>query len=451
MNDRSRRYMYPGLVLSVLNVHAAFAQTIPAPDPEVGRIVAEISRDNIRRTVDRLVGFGTRHTLSDTTSDTRGIGAARRWIESEFRRIAAGSGGRMSVARFDADIPASRRLKRAARVVDIVATFKGRDPDRVFVLGAHYDSRNSDVMDETCDAPGANDDGSGIAVVLECARVLSAVDLNATVVFIAFAGEEEGLLGSTAWVEMAKERHLRLDGMLNNDIVGSSRDGVGNTESSFVRLFSQAFSPQDTGAVFRRRNALGLENDGPSRNLARAALDIAGRYVPAFGVKLVYRLDRFLRGGDHEPFHDRGYAAVRFCAAKENYDWQHQDVRTEAGKKFGDLLENVDFDYCTNVARVNAAVLADLALAPESPPDVRIVAAGLGYGTQLQWGRGRGAFPRGYVVKYRETDAPVWQGGYFTADTTIILKESKDDYLFGVEAVGSSGAVSLPAIPTPFR
>ncbi len=340
------------------------------------------------------------------------------------------------------------------QIVNVVATLRSSGaakPDRILVIGGHYDSRASDPNDVTSDAPGANDDGSGTALTMELARVMARYEFDATIVFIAFAGEEQGLLGATQWAEMARSKGLNVEAVLNNDIVGSSVSGSGRKEGSYVRAFSEAFSPVDTGIAFRTRNSLGLENDGASRSLARFAKDIAERYVRGFGVRMIYRRDRFLRGGDHSPFHERGFAAVRFSVAAENYDWQHQNVRNENGKEHGDLTKFMDFSYCVNVARTNAAVLATLGLAPSQPEKAGIVTSRLEYQTTLRWPRNKEPDLAGYFVRYRSTSSPQWEHSVFTKDTTLTLDVLKDDYLFGIQAVDKEGNVSLPAIPRPVR
>jgi Zn-dependent M28 family amino/carboxypeptidase len=346
-----------------------------------------------------------------------------------------------------------QRIPTPTKVVDVVATLTPAHPgpsaSRIIVVGGHYDSRPNNVLDVSADAPGANDDGSGTAVALELARVMSKYDFNATIVFIAFAGEEQGLFGSTAWADMAKKQKLNVEAMFNNDIIGSTEAGDGTKEHRYVRLFSEAFTPLDTGASFRQAVALGLENDGGSRTLARYIKEIGEAYNPSFGVDLVYRLDRFLRGGDHRPFHDRGFRAVRFSEVKENYDRQHQDVRVENGKQYGDIPKFVDYEYCANVARVNAAAIATLARAPQPPQKVAILTAQLGYDTVLRWANNPEPDLAGYLVRYRQSHSPVWEKSGFTRDTTITLKASKDEYIFGVQAVDKEGNVGLVTIPRP--
>ena len=439
--------------ISLLVVVAAMGQTPPATNAYVGKIVKEVSAAHIKATIEKLAAFGTRLTLSDTVSDTRGIGGARRWIKSEFERYAQASKGRMTVEFFETIVPPSQRVPSPTKIVDVVATLKPGDPgpsaDRIIVVGGHYDSRPTNVLDATSDAPGANDDGSGTAVVLEMARVMSKYAFDATIVFIAYAGEEQGLFGSAAWAEMAKKTKLKIEAVFNNDIVGSTVAGDGTKENRYVRLFSQGLTPLDTGSVLRQIVSLGLENDGGSRTLARYIKEIGERYNPSFGVDLVYRLDRFLRGGDHRPFHELGFRAVRFSEVKENYDHQHQDVRTENGKEYGDLPKYVDFKYCANVARVNAAGIATLARAPQPPQKVQLLAAQLGYDTVLRWSQNPESDLAGYLVRYRQTNAPVWEKAIFTRDTTYTLKASKDECNFGVQAVDKEGNASLVTVARP--
>ncbi len=426
-------------------------------NPAIEQILREVSPDSIRTTIETLVGFGTRQTLSDTLSSTVGIGAARRWIRSKFEQCAKASHGRLRPEFYETTAKPSRRITSPTNVVDVVATLEPKDTQsvsarRTIIVCGHYDSRVSNVMDSVSTAPGADDDGSGTALTLELARVLSKYEFNATLLFICFAGEEQGLLGSTAWAEMAHDEGLPVEAVLNNDIVGGTAGGNGEVDSTHVRVFSEAFSASDTGDVIRRKYTLGLENDGPSRSLARYCKEIGEKYVPGFNVELIYRLDRFLRAGDHAPFHQRGYAAVRFSEAAENFDHQHQDVRVKDGHDLGDLAKYVDFGYLAKVARVNAAVIATLGLAPPAPTGTKVATDALEYTTRLSWKPSPGAEPGGYVIRWRKTSSPVWEPAQqFTKDTAITLNLSKDDYLFGIQAIDRQGDISLPAIPLPGR
>ena len=438
-----------GLVVAAL----ALGQQQPKRNPFVDKIVKEVSAKSLKAAIEKLASFGTRHTLSDTVSETRGIGAARRWIKSEFERYAKESGGRMAVEFHETVVQPSARVPLPSKIVNVVATLKLERQElfanRIIVVSGHYDSRASNALDEKSDAPGANDDGSGTAVVLELARIMSKHAFDATIVFVAFAGEEQGLLGATAWAQMARQQGWNVEAVFNNDIVGSTIAGDGTRENRYVRVFSEAFSPLDTGSVFRQRISQGLENDGGSRTLARYIKEIGERHNPKFGVQLVYRLDRFLRGGDHRPFHERGFRAVRFSEVKENYDHQHQDIRVENGKEYGDLPKFVDFEYCANVARINAATIAALAWAPAPPLKVEILTAQLGYDTVLRWSKNTEPDVAGYAVRYRQTSLPLWEKSVFTKDTTFTLRVSKDEYLFGVQALDKEGNASLVALPKP--
>jgi len=438
-----------GLVAAAL----AFGQQQPKRNPFVDKIVKEVSAKSLKAAIEKLASLGTRHTLSDTVSETRGIGAARRWIKSEFERYAKESGGRMAVEFHETVVQPSARVPSPTKIVNVVATLKPERQElfanRIIVVSGHYDSRASNALDEKSDAPGANDDGSGTAVVLELARIMSKHAFDATIVFVAFAGEEQGLLGATAWAQMARQQGWNVEAVFNNDIVGSTIAGDGTRENRYVRVFSEAFSLLDTGSVFRQRNSQGLENDGGSRTLARCIKEIGERHNPRFGVQLVYRLDRFLRGGDHRPFHERGFRAVRFSEVKENYDHQHQDIRVENGKEYGDLPKFVDFEYCANVARINAAAIATLARAPAPPSKVEVLTAQLGYDTVLRWIKNTESDVAGYAVRYRQTSSPLWEKSVFTKDTTLTLKVSKDEYLFGVQAVDKEGNASLVSLPRP--
>jgi hypothetical protein len=421
----------------------------------VERVVSEVSKSNLKAIDAKLVSFGTRHTMSDTLSDTRGIGAARRWIFSEFQKEAKESNGRMTVEFQEGMSPVSPGTPLPVKIVNVVATLRPSSnipgSDRIFLVSGHYDSRATKANDATSDAPGANDDGSGATAVIELARVFSKFDFRSTIVFATFAGEEQGLFGSTQFANMAKEKGLHIEGVLNNDMIGNTVCGDGSVQDKYVRLYAEGLSPLDSGKTLQRMDFLGLENDGPSRTLARYVQEIGERYVPGHQIKMIYLRDRFLRGGDQSPFHDLGFAAIRLVDARENYDHQHQDVRKEDGKQYGDLQEFMNFDYLTQNAKVDASVLASLALAPSAPKNVGVVVSGLAYSTRLCWNRNPENDLAGYYVRYRETTAPQWEGKVFTADTTIELKYLKDEYLFGVQAVDKEGNASLISLPVPVR
>jgi hypothetical protein len=423
-----------------------------ARDPNIEKILAEISTDRIRSRIEKLAAFGTRHTLSDTKSDVRGIGAARRWIKSELDRIAADSGGRLEVE-LDSYVQEPRsRVRTPTEVVNIVATLRGTQAEskgRVLVVGGHYDSICSSNDDHTSDAPGANDDASGTAVVLELAEVMAKHDFDATVVFVAFAGEEQGLLGSTHFARNAAKNGMKIEAMITNDIVGNTEGSNGVRDNRSVRVFSEGI-PAATSPLAARLRAVGGENDGPSRQLARYIDEAAALYHPQFDVRLIFRPDRYLRGGDHMPFLAEGYAAVRFTEPAEAYTRQHQNVRTSDGVAYGDVVERVDFPYVASVARTNAAALASLALAPPPPADPVIVPR-LENDTTLRWAPSGVPDLAGYEIVWRDTTAPMWERSLYIGNaTTFTLKElSKDNLHFGVRSLDREGHRSLVAFPLP--
>lgn len=422
----------------------------------IDAIVREISPQRIRHYVEKLVGFGTRHTMSDTKSGTRGIGAARRWIKAELERCGAAAGGRLEVA-FDSHThPVMARLSRPTEIVNVVATLPGTQAesrDRIYVVSGHYDSIVSDVMNATDDAPGANDDASGTAAVMEMACVMAKYSFDATLVFMTVAAEEQGLLGSAHWAKQARERNLNVAGMFTNDIIGNSRSDGGKVDDKQVRLFAEGVPPgKEIPEALRALIATGGENDTPTRQLARHVKETGERYVPGFRVAIVNRRDRYLRGGDHIPFLDRGYPALRFTEYAEDFSHQHQDLRTENGKKYGDLVEFMDFDYAANVARVNAASLASLALAPAAPREVKVITKSLTNQTELAWLPNREPDLAGYRVVWRETTAAGWEGAKYVGNVTTYTSElSKDNVFFGVQAVDRNGNLSPATYPLPAR
>ncbi|WP_322400221.1 M28 family peptidase [Massilia luteola] len=426
---------------------------LPARQAEIDAIVREISPQRIHAYVDKLVGFGTRHTMSDTASDTRGIGAARRWIKSELERCGA---GRLDV-RFQSHVhPVDKRITRPTEIVNVVATLPGTQAaskDRYYVVSGHYDSRVTDVMNATADAPGANDDASGTAAVIEMACVMARHKFDASLVFMTVAAEEQGLYGSGDYAARARAAGMNIAGMLNNDIIGSSHDEHGKLDNGEVRLFAEGVPPvKETTPALRTPIQTGGENDSITRQLARHVKETGERYVPGFKVDIIYRRDRYLRGGDHSPFLDAGYAAVRFTEPHEDFNHQHQDLRTDNGRKIGDLPEYVDPDYVAQVARVNAASLASLALAPAVPQEVKIRTANLDNGTDLAWKANAEPDLAGYRIVWRDTTAPQWQGSTFVGNVTNYrLDLSKDNLLFGVQAVDKDGNVSPATYPLPAR
>jgi Peptidase family M28 len=431
----------------------------PAPviDPEIHDIVQAISAERIQRSIFVLASFKTRHTLSDTLPSGDGIGGAASWIRAEFGRASDASGGRLKVEldTFD-QAPVQPRVPQGAQITNVIATLPGTDPSgRTLVVSAHYDSIVSNVLDTTSAAPGADDDASGVAAVLEIARVMSGYKFGATIVFAAFAGEEQGLFGSTHWAKGAKDRNADIEAVLNNDIIGSRRSADGKIDRTTVRLFAQgvpAIPALDDNMVALIRE--GGENDTPPRELARAIREISGAYIPSMNVRVVYRTDRYLRAGDHKPFLDAGYPAVRFTEPAEDFRHEHQNVREENGVQYGDVPDHVDFAYTADVARVNAASLAVLARAPAPPEKVQIETARLENDTTLRWVPSQGADVAGYRIVWRETTAATWEHSLDVGKDvtrTTMRGLSKDDVVFGVEAFDAAGHASPAVFPAARR
>jgi acetylornithine deacetylase/succinyl-diaminopimelate desuccinylase-like protein len=422
-------------------------------NPEIVRLVREIDARNIERTIRNLVSFGTRNTLSEQKNPQRGIGAARDWLFDEFQKAAAQSGGRMTVEKQTFEQPKAARVPLPTMLTNVVATLRGTQPEsekRMYVVSGHYDSMCTSPTDAECDAPGANDDASGTAAVLEMARVMARYKFDATIVFMAVAGEEQGLLGSTYYAERAKKDGLDIDAMFTNDIIGSSLGGNGVHDPHTVRVFSEGVRSNETEAEATSRRSVGGENDSPSRQLARFIKEVGERHVPGMKVWLIYRRDRYGRGGDHQPFLERGYAAVRFTEPNENYNHQHQNVRKENGVQYGDLPEFDDFNYIADVARVNAASLATLALAPARPKNV-LLTTGLANDTELKWDPNAESDVAGYEIVWRDTTAALWTNSRWIGKVTSFTMKgmSKDNYFFGVRAVDKDGNRSPASYPRP--
>jgi len=403
--------------------------------------------------VARLVGFGTRHTLSATDSQTRGIGAARAWIRDELTRHAAARSEDPMRVRFDAHRlePDGKRIDRPVDVINVIAELPGVMPEararRYYVVG-HYDSRASDPLDAASDAPGADDDASGTAVVLELARVLARHRFDATLVFMATAGEEQGLLGARRHAEAARQAGLQIHGVLSNDIVGDPSDPRGGEHRHHIRVFSENLPSARDDATLAQLIKLSAFADSPSRQIARFIADTGAWQATPVQAMLVLRPDRFLRGGDHTAFTDNGFPAVRFTEVAENYDRQHQDVRVEGARAYGDVLEFVDADYLAGVARLNAAALIHLANAPSAPGAVQIVVAELGNDTTLRWTASPEPDLAGYELLRRDTTAAAWQHADDLGDvTTITVPHSKDNWFFAVRAYDRDGYRSPAAFP----
>src|SRR5687767_9135372 len=416
-------------------------------------VIRDIDARNIERSIRRLVSFGTRNTLSEQNNPTRVIGAARDWCYAEFPKVADSSNRRMTVEKQSYEQAKAQRVPQPTIITSVVATLRGIQPEsanRIYVVSGHYDSMCSSPTDAKCDAPGANDDASGTAAVLEMARVMAKYKFDATIVFMAVAGEEQSLLGATYFAEQAKKNNMDIEAMFTNDIVGNTLGGNGVRDRRTLRVFSEGVPSNETQQEATTRRSVGGENDSQSRQLARFIKEVTDRYVPAMKVSMIYRRDRYGRGGDHIPFLERGYAAVRFTEPNEDYRHQHQNIRIENGVQFGDLPEFVDFGYVANVARVNAASLAVLASAPARPRNVTMT-TGLSNDTELKWDANKEPDAAGYEIVWRDTTAATWTNSRTVGNVmTYTLKGmSKDNYFFGVRAVDREGNRSPVTYPRP--
>jgi hypothetical protein len=433
------------------------SQPPAAADPQIAAALRQISAQRIQGNIEKLVSFGTRLTLSAqdpaAIAAGRGIGAAREWIKAEFERYSKDCGGCLEVKTDSFTEEPTDRIPKATEITNVYAVLKGTDAanaKRMVLVTGHYDSRNSDTLDVSGDAPGANDDGSGTAVSLECARVLSKMKFPATMVFLTVAGEEQGLNGSKHFAKMAKDEGWDVEAVLNNDIVGADKSA--EQDQAVVRVFSEGVPAGATEQELRRIRNLGGESDSGSRQLARY-IDEVGRTYDA-GVKpmLVFRLDRYLRGGDHYSFLQQGFSAVRFTEFREDFHHQHQNVRTENGVEYGDTLKYVDFDYVAHVARLNAATLASLASAPAPAANVHLLTKDLENDSTLTWEASPGGLAAAYEVLWRATTSPQWEHVQTVGTATrTTMKLSKDNVIFAVRAVGRAGHRSLAVVPVPER
>ncbi len=452
---------YRGVILCALFTSTAISAEEP-PKPAataalIARMSAEISAARIEKNIRKLVSFETRNSLSDTKSETRGIGAARRWIKSELERCAKDNGGRMKVE-FDENIAQQAvRIPQPTAIVNVVATLAGtqaESKDRLYVVSGHYDSMPSSPVDGETTAPGANDDASGTAAVMELACVMSKYKFDATLVFMTVAGEEQGLIGATFWAKNAKAKGLDVAGMITNDIIGNTKGADGTVIRDRVRLFAEGVPPvkeQSEETITMLKS--GGENDFPTRQLGRFIKETADRHFTDIKVDLIYRRDRYLRGGDHSPFLDAGYAAVRMTESIEDYRHQHQTPRVENGVQYGDLPEFVDFDYVAKVAKVNAAALAALALAPAAPREVQMETLTLENDSTLRWKANVEPDVAGYRIVWRDTTASFWQQRKDVGNVmrATIKGISKDNVFFGVEAYDKDGNTSVVTYPVPYR
>lgn len=424
----------------------------PAEQVVLRDIAAAPSPQNIERDIRKLVSFGTRHTLSETESDTRGVGAARRWIKAEFERISKDCGGCLEVRYVSGTVSGEKRVPDPVEVVSVIAIQRGTsDPGRYVIMSGDIDSRVSDPMNFTDDSPGANDNASGVAGTLEAARVLSKYKFNGSIVYAALAGEEQGLFGGKIMAEHAKENGWRIEAVINNDMIGNIAGINGVIDNTSARVFAEGTRVTETPEEARQRRFTGGEVDSPTRNLARYIDRMADRYIRNLDTMMIYRLDRFGRGGHHRPFNDLGYPAVRIMETNEHYDRQHQDLRTENGIKYGDVIEGVNFEYAAKLTALNAVSLAGMAWAPPPPAGVEIEGA-VSPDTTLRWQRpSKKQAPdlAGYRIYWRLTTEPQWTKSIYVGDVTEHTLENVviDNYFFGVAAVSEDGFESPVVFP----
>ncbi|PRH82363.1 M28 family metallopeptidase [Arenimonas caeni] len=443
------------LSLACLSALPALAAAAPPPGetPVLHEIGTAPSAARIEADIRKLVSFGTRHTLSSQTDPVRGVGAATRWIHDEFERISRDCGGCLEVRYVKGTVQGEPRIPDPVEVVSVIAIQRGTaDPNRYVIMSGDIDSRASDVMDASSDAPGANDNASGVAGTLEAARVLSKYTFPGSIVYAALSGEEQGLFGGKFLAEEAQREGWRITGVLNNDMIGNSAGINGVVENNTARVFAEGTRANETAEEARLRRFTGGEVDSPTRNLARY-VDRMAAYVPNLDVMMIYRLDRFARGGHHRPFNDLGYPAVRVMETNEHYDRQHQDLRTEDGRIYGDTLEGVDFDYAAKLTALNAVSLAALAWAPPPPANVSIEGA-VSADTTLKWTRAPAAQAphlAGYRVHWRLTTEPRWTHSRWVGDVESFTLENVviDNYFFGVSAVAKDGTESPVVFPGP--
>ncbi len=445
--------MYKKILTLLLAVASLplFSQTITHRNPELEKLVLEVSSDSLENYVRTLAAFTSRHTLN--TDAKNGMPAAQNYVLKKFNEFAKQSGGRMTAEIENFTIPAdARRILKDSPAANVIATLKGTNPndDRIFVISGHMDSRNKDVMDADGIAPGANDDGSGTAAVIEIARILSKKEFSATILFVAFTGEEEGLKGATYLADKAKEMGWNIAGVLNNDIVGNSNSSETLISDNLkMRVFSETIPAFETEQMSRIRAYTNAENDSRSRQLARYIKEVGERYVDQFEVKLIYRADRYLRGGDQTAFARNGFTAVRMSEMNENFYHQHENVRVENGIQYGDLPEFMDFEYLRKVSAVNLASLSSLANSAGVPEEVQIDVRGLTNKSILLWKAPKIGKVKGYYILMRETSSGMWERKFFTTETTLTLPYSKDNYFFAVQSVAENGEESLAVFPSP--
>jgi hypothetical protein len=442
------------LLLFIALVSSSPAQKREKPNPEIEKMLREVSAKRIETDIRKLVSFGTRNTNSEQDNPTRGIGAARDWIFAEFQKISADCGNCLTVEKQTFLQPKAARIPEPINITNVFATLRGTtDPERIYVVSGHYDSMCQDPSDGKCDAPGANDDASGTAAVIEMARVMSKRKFDATIIFMAVAGEEQGLLGARHFAEQAAAKKWNIEAMFTNDIIGGVTTFKNSPDRNSVRVFAEGVPSNETEQEAATRRSVGGENDSSARQLARFIKETADIYSPKFRVMMIYRRDRYGRGGDHIPFLEKGYAAVRFTEPNEDYDHQHQNVGTREGKFYGDTIEYVDFDYVANVTRINIASMARLALAPARPKNVGMVTGRLGNDTELKWDASTESDIAGYEIVWRDTTSPTWTNSLSVGNVTnyVMKNMTKDNYFFGVRAVDRDGNKSPVSYPRPVR
>ncbi|MCL4105722.1 UNVERIFIED_CONTAM: hypothetical protein GTU68_028599 [Idotea baltica] len=415
-------------------------------------IIENSSANRIQKDIEKLVSFGTRHTLSDTVSETRGIGAARRWIKSEFEKISSDCGNCLEVKYQSGDVKPgeSRRIPDGVHIVNVMATKRGSIyPDRYIIMSGDIDSRVSDPLNATSDSPGANDNASGIAGVIEASRILSQFDFACSIIFVGLSGEEQGLFGGQILAKEAKEKDWDIIGVLNNDMIGNIHGIDGVIDNSTFRVFSQAAPPDEDEQKRIWKRFYGGEVDGPSRQLARYVDKMTSQYMTNLKAIMIYRLDRFGRGGHHKPFNDAGFPGVRIMETHENYNMQHQDIRIENGIEYGDVIEGVDFEYASKLTAVNAISLAGIAWAPK-PPSGLMIGGAVKPSTVLKWDKTTDKHVSGYKIYWRDTTSPQWQYSRYVGNVSEFTLKGIviDNYLFGVSAVAKDGNESVVAYPT---
>lgn len=450
-----KRYLVLAIVM-ILGIKVTQAQEIIKRDPMISNMVEDISRNNIEAYIQKLVSFHTRHNLSVQDDPEIGIGAAWNWVKNEMEKYIPGSGDRLSVEFVNYTVGGEgQRIDKETELRNVIATLKGTDPadDRVLLISAHLDSRIEDNYDSTTFAPGANDDGSGVAAILELVRIMSTHVFPATIRFMILTGEEHGLYGASAMADIASEENWNIVAMLNNDMIGNSgSSGTLLNDNMRVRVFSEGVPAYETEQMARIRSYTAAENDGKARQLARYIKEVGERYVDQLDVILVYRNDRFGRGGDHTPFCRKGFTAVRICEFNENYHRTHTTPGEKDGIMYGDLPEGVDYEYVRKNAGINLSTLANLALSPQQPVNAGIVVSGLSNSTTLRWQKPEnGKKPSGYYILMRETYQSVWQKKIFVTDTEVTIPYSKDNYFFAIQSVDAEGHESLPVFPGPAR